>query len=72
MKDLICEVSDPSICLQFLLFLNNRSIVHFCEWRWVVCGHYNCMIPNIKTYLDKKVTFLALMSVLSETAVLAL
>ena len=22
-------------CLQALLFLINRSIVHFCEWGWV-------------------------------------
>ena len=28
---------------------------------WVsVGGHHNFMIPNIKTYFDKKVTFLAL------------
>ena len=55
--------------LQILLFLNNRSIVNFCWWRvggWVgvVCGCHNCMIPNIKTYFDKKVTFLVLVSVL--------
>ena len=30
----------------------------------VVCKGYNCMIPNIKTYFDKKVTFLDLMPVL--------
>ena len=70
MKDLTFEVSDPSTCLQFLLFLNNRSIVHFSKWgvgewvRVVVCGHHNCLIPNIKTYFDKKVTFLALFPVL--------
>ena len=34
-KYLTFEPSDPSTCLQFLLFLNNRSIVHFCEWGWV-------------------------------------
>ena len=31
-KDLTFEVSDPSTCLQFLLFLHNRSIVHFHKW----------------------------------------
>ena len=31
-KDLTFEVYDPSTCLLFLLFLNNRSIVHFCKW----------------------------------------
>ena len=32
---------------------------------WVsVGGHHNFMIPNIKTYFDKKVTFLALVPVL--------
>ena len=30
----------------------------------VVCGHHNCMIPNIKTYFAKKVMFLALETVL--------
>ena len=63
-KDLTFEVSDPSTCLQFLLFLNNRSIVRFCEWGWVVCGRHNCVIPYIKTYFDKKVTFLDLVPVL--------
>ena len=63
------EVLKFVTCLQILLFLNNRSIVHF--WRrgalggWgIVCGRHNCMIPNIKTYFDKKVTFLALALVL--------
>ena len=28
------------------------------------CGYHNCMIPNIKTYFDKKVTILALMPML--------
>ena len=31
---------------------------------WVFCEGHNCMIPNIKTYSDKKVRFLALMPVL--------
>ena len=31
-KDLTFEVSDPSTCLQFLLFLHDRSIVHFHNW----------------------------------------
>ena len=31
-KDLTFEVSNPSNCLQFLLFLNNKSFVHFLEW----------------------------------------
>ena len=54
--------------LQILLFLNNRSIVHFCGWRvygfFVVCECLNFMIFNIKTYFAQKVTFLALVSVL--------
>ena len=33
--------------------------------RWgMVCGRHNCMIPNIKTNFDKKLTFLALVAVL--------
>ena len=66
------EVLQSVTCLQILLFLNNRCTAHFCWWRvggWgVVCGRHNCMIPNIKTYFDKKhnilITFLALVSVL--------
>ena len=57
-KDLTFEVSNHSTCLQFLLFLNNRSIFHFCEWGWVVCECHNCLISN------KKVTFLAWVPVL--------
>ena len=62
-KDLTFEVSDPSTCLQFLLFLHDRSIVHFHNWgggggggAWegAACGCYNCIIPNIKFYCDKK------------------
>ena len=63
------EVLKFATCLQIVLFLNNRSIVHFCRRGWLggwgmVCGCHNCMIPNIKTHLDKKVTFLALVPVL--------
>ena len=39
----------------------------YCSILWmglVVCGLHNCMIPNIKTYFDKKVMFLALVPVL--------
>ena len=61
------EVLKFVACLQILLFLNNISIVHFCEWAlgtWVkklviFCGHHNCMIRNVK-----KVMFLALVPVL--------
>ena len=63
------EVLKFVTCLHILLFLN-RSIVHFCGWGYVVvCGRHNCMILNIKTCFDKKVTFLAL--VYSETVILA-
>ena len=38
---------------RFLLFLNKRSIVHFCRWRglWVTqmvisCGRHKCMTPK--------------------------
>ena len=59
------EVLKFAMCLQTLSFLNNRSMVHFCKWggAWVGGGGLRtsyCMIPNIKTYFDKKVTFLAL------------
>ena len=50
-------------CLHILLFLNSRSIANFCRWGaygGVACGHHNCMILNIKTCFDKKVTLLAL------------
>ena len=57
------EVLKFVTCLQILLFSNNRSIVNFCRQGVVSEGH-SCMIPNIKTYFDKKVTFLALMPVL--------
>ena len=61
------EVLKFVMCLQILLFLNSRSIVRFCRkggcWG-MVCGHHNCMFPNIKTYFGKKVTFLALVAVL--------
>ena len=54
-------------CLQILLFLNNKSIVQFCEWGMgmgvkklvIFCGRHNCMIPSVK-----KVMFLALVPVL--------
>ena len=48
-KDLSFEVTNPSTSLQFLLFLNNRSTVHYCELGWVVCGGHNCLILNIET-----------------------
>ena len=52
------EILKFVICLQILLFSNNRSIVYFCGLGWgvgvVVCEGHNCMIPNIKTYFDKK------------------
>ena len=46
------------------LILKDRSIVHFCEWRVgqklvIFCGRHNCMIADVK-----KITFLALVSVL--------
>ena len=44
-------------CLRILLFLNNRSIVHFCGW-WskgagvknlvTFCGHHKWMTPMLK------------------------
>ena len=51
-------------CLDILLFVNSRSIVHFCGSGCVGygeeggggCGRRNCMILNIKTCFDKKVT----------------
>ena len=54
-------------CLDILLFVNSRSIVHFCGSGCVGYGgggRRNCMILNIKTCFDKKVTILALMPVL--------
>ena len=58
----ICHVFTDSIAFKqhiYCLFLQmkGRSV-------GVVCKGYNCMIPNIKTYFDKKVTFLDLMPVL--------
>ena len=49
-------VSKFVACLQSLLFLNNRSIFHFCERRVEVgvkklvifCRCHNCMITNVK------------------------
>ena len=33
-----------------------------CQGGWgIVCGCHNCMIPNIKTYFDKKGTILDLL-----------
>ena len=43
----------------YCLFLQMQD-----RWVGVVCKGHNCMIPNIKTYFDKKVKFLALMPVL--------
>ena len=64
------EVLKFVTCLYILLFLNSRSIVHFCGWGCVgvgggvVCGRHNCMIFNIKVCFDKKVTLLTLVPVL--------
>ena len=63
------EVLKFVTCLQILLFLNNRSVANLCRLVWVdgwglACKRHNCMIPNIKTCFDKKVTFLALVPVL--------
>ena len=53
-------------CLQILVFLNNRSIVHFCRWgvgwgvkklvkkKKIFCEHHNFMVTDIKNYFDKK------------------
>ena len=38
-------------CLHIRLFLNSRSIAHFCQWGCGGCGRHNCMILNIKTLL---------------------
>ena len=53
-------------CLQILLFLNNRLLFIFADGGWVGGGFgcHNCIILNIITYFDKKVTFLALVPVL--------
>ena len=32
------EVLKSVACLQILLFLNNRSIVHFCKWGGYIQG----------------------------------
>ena len=50
------EVLKFVACLQILSFLNNISIVHFCEWSmgaWVkklviLCGRHNCMILKLR------------------------
>ena len=43
----------------------HKTLCFFIFLAWVsVGGHHNFMIPNIKTYFDKKVTFLALVPVL--------
>ena len=47
-------------CLHILLFLNSRSIWGAWVGGGVVCGPHNCMILNIKTCFDKKVTLLAM------------
>ena len=60
----ICHVLTDSIVFKqqiYCSFLHMRWLVD--GW-WVVCERYNCMIPNIKTYYDKKVAFLALVPVL--------
>ena len=51
------EVLKFVTCLQILLFSNKRSIAYFSGWGAVGCEGHICMIPNIKTYFDKKVTF---------------
>ena len=53
-------------CLHILLFLNRRYIYIYLFLRMGVrelgrgCGRHNCMILNIKTCFDKKVTLLDL------------
>ena len=55
------EVLKLVLCLHILLFLNSKSIIHFCGWGYEGGGGcHNCMILNIKTCFDKKVTLLAL------------
>ena len=57
----ICHVLTDSIVFKqqiYCLFLQKGGC-----WG-MVCGHHNCMVPNIKTYFDKKVTFLVFMAVL--------
>ena len=66
---------------RFYCFQTTDQLSTFADWGggggggWgvgvVVCEGHNCMIPDIKTYFDKKVAFLALMPVLSETVILA-
>ena len=64
------EVLKFVTCLHVLLFINSKSIVHFCGWErvdgWgvVVCGRHNCMILNFKTCFDKKVILVALVPLL--------
>ena len=43
------------LCFQILLFLNNRSVVHFCGWGFggvtelvIFCKRLKCMVPNHK------------------------
>ena len=58
----ICHVFTDCIVFKqriYCLFLQMRG-----RWVGVVCKGHNCMIPNIKTYFDKKVTFLDLIPVL--------
>ena len=58
----ICHMFTDSIVFKqhiYCLFLQ------IGKGRWgVFCEGHNCMIPDIKTYSDKKVRFLALMPVL--------
>ena len=61
-SSLLQGTTNPDICHMFSysIVLNKRSIVHFCEWgvdARVGKGPDNYMIPNIKSYIDKKVTF---------------
>ena len=72
------EVSKFVVCLQILLFLNNRSIdllfIFVNERGWsgvkkfvISCRCHNCMITNIKKVM---VLVMSLVPLLSETAIL--
>ena len=41
------EVLKFVACLRALLFLNNRSIVHFCEWGWVQSKKWSFLVDVI-------------------------
>ena len=66
-KRMVEKVLKFVICLQIIVF--KQQI--YCSFLWkeggwgMVCGRHNCMIPNIKTYFDKKVTFLVKQAILA-------